>query len=51
LILLALPSISRETGAAFPWWLGLVSAIVLDLRLGLQFTSAIGGVVRGSLHL
>jgi hypothetical protein len=51
LILVALPSISRETGAAFPWWLGLVSAIVLDLRLGLQFTSAIGGVVRGSLHL
>lgn len=49
-ILVALPSIAMETSAAFPWWLGLVPAIVLDLRLGIQFTSAIGGVVRGLLH-
>jgi hypothetical protein len=51
LILVALPSIVGETNGAFPWWLGLVPAIVVDLRLGLEFTSAIGGVVRGILHL
>ncbi len=51
LILVALPSITREPGAAFPWWLGLVPPIVVDLRLGLQFTSAIGGIVRGLLHV
>jgi hypothetical protein len=49
-ILVALPSIARETRNAYPWWLGLVPPIVVDLRLGLQFTSQIGGVVRGLLH-
>jgi hypothetical protein len=51
LILVALPSIARKTRTGFPWWLGLVPPIVVDLRLGLQFTSAIGGVVRGLLHV
>jgi hypothetical protein len=51
LILVALPSIARKTRAGIPWWLGLVPPIVVDLRLGLQFTSAIGGIVRGVLHV
>jgi hypothetical protein len=54
LILVALPSIASLKGAVrntFPWWLGFVPAFLVDLRLGLQFTSAIGGVVRGLLHV
>lgn len=50
LILVALPSVAKETPAGIPVWLGLVPAIVVDLRLGLQYTAAIGGVVRGMLH-
>jgi hypothetical protein len=51
LILIALPSIARESGTASPWWLSLVPPILVDLRLGMQFAFAIGGVVRGMLHL
>jgi hypothetical protein len=51
LLLVALPSIANESHPAFPWWLGLVPSIVVDLRLGLQFASPIGGVLRGLLHL
>ncbi len=51
LILIALPSIAREAGTTSPWWLSLVPAVVVDLRLGMQFAWAIGGVVRGMLHL
>ena len=47
LILIALPSLARETRQAFPWWLALLPALVVDLRLGLQFTSAIGGILKG----
>jgi hypothetical protein len=49
LILVALPSIGRETGLIFPWWLGLAPTIAITLRLGIEFTSAIGGVLRGLL--
>jgi hypothetical protein len=49
LILVALTAASRKTGSKFPWWLGLAPITVIDLRLGIQFTSAIGGVVRGLL--
>jgi hypothetical protein len=54
LILVALPSIAGLKGAvrnAFPWWLGFVPAFIVDLRLGLQFTSELGGIVRGLLAL
>jgi hypothetical protein len=50
LILVALPSLARENGSVFPWWLGLVPAMVLDLRLALQFPAAIVGILRGLLH-
>ncbi len=50
LVLIALPAVAREPGAASPWWLGLVPALAVDLRLGMQFAYAIGGVVRGLLH-
>jgi hypothetical protein len=33
-----------------PWWTGLVPAILVDLRLGMEFASAAGGVVRGLLR-
>jgi hypothetical protein len=51
LILVALPSIARKTGSAFPWWFGLMPVLAVDLRLGLQYQAAIGGIVRGLLHL
>ena len=51
LVLVALPSIARQTRGVFPWWLGLVPLAIVNLRLGLQFTSAIGGIVRGLLHV
>jgi hypothetical protein len=51
LIWVALPAIARETRHAFPWWLALVPSIVVDLRLALQFTSQIQGVLRGLLRL
>lgn len=51
LILIVLPAIARKTTGAFPLWLALVPSILIDLRLGLQFSSQIGGVVRGLLHV
>jgi hypothetical protein len=51
LILIVLLCLSRETGTALPWWFGLVPVLVVDLRLSFQFTSAIGGVLRGLLRL
>lgn len=51
LILVALPFMARETGAGLPWWLGLVPSGVVSLRLGLQFTASIAGVIHGVLHL
>jgi hypothetical protein len=32
-----------------PWWTGFVPAILVDLRLSMEFASAAGGVVRGLL--
>jgi hypothetical protein len=54
LILVALPSIAplsigKGTGSALPRWLGLVPTILVTGRLGIEFTSAIGGVIRGLL--
>jgi hypothetical protein len=54
LILVALQSIAREPARAGPLsrrlvWLGLVPAIVIDLRLAMEFTQQIGGVLRGLL--
>jgi hypothetical protein len=49
LILVALPSIGKYMHPAFPRWLGLVPTILISGRLGMEFTSAIGGVVRGLL--
>ena len=50
LILIALPAIARKTSPAFPWWVGSIPSIVIDLRLGLQYTSQVGGVIRGLFH-
>jgi len=49
LILVALPSIARDTYVPFPLWLALAPTILVTLRLGMQFTSSIAGVVRGLL--
>ncbi len=50
LILIALPAITRKTTGVFPLWLALVPSILIDLRLGLQFSSQIRGVLEGMLH-
>jgi hypothetical protein len=47
LLLVALPSIAGKTWVAVPWWIGLVPTIGVDLRLGVQFASSVGGVLRG----
>lgn len=55
LILVAMPLLGRDgvsgrdAVSMLPWWLGLVPAIAIDLRLGMEFTAAIGGVLRGLL--
>jgi hypothetical protein len=49
LLLVALGSMAGAGG--MPWWTGLVPAILVDLRLSMEFTSAAGGVVRGLLRL
>jgi hypothetical protein len=33
-----------------PWWTGLVPAILVDLRLSMQFASNAGGIIRGLLR-
>lgn len=48
LVLVALGSMGREAGV--PWWTGLVPAILVDLRLSMEFASAAGGIVRGLLR-
>jgi hypothetical protein len=47
LLLVALGSMAGESSV--PWWAGLVPAILVDLRLSMEFASAAGGVVRGLL--
>jgi hypothetical protein len=32
------------------WWTGLVPAILVDLRLSMQFASNAGGIIRGLLR-
>lgn len=48
LILVGLGSLAGESGV--PWWTGLVPAIVVDLRLSMEFASAAGGILRGLLR-
>ena len=48
LLLVALGSTAEKGGV--PWWTGLVPAILVDLRLGMQFASTAGDVVRGLLR-
>jgi hypothetical protein len=48
LVLVALGSTAGEGG--LPWWTGLVPAILVDLRLSMEFASAAGGVFRGLLR-
>jgi hypothetical protein len=50
-ILVALLAASRKTGWNWPWWIGIVPILGVDLRLSLEFTSAIGGVIHGLLHV
>jgi hypothetical protein len=47
LLLVAMGSLARESGV--PWWAGLVPAILVNLRLMMEFASATGGIVRGLL--
>jgi hypothetical protein len=48
LILVALGSMAGESGA--PWWTGLVPAMLVDVRMSMEFASAAGGVIRGLLR-
>jgi hypothetical protein len=48
LLLVALGSLARETGV--PWWTGLIPTVCVDLRLGMEFTAAAGGILRGLLR-
>jgi hypothetical protein len=48
LVLVALGTLAGEGG--IPWWTGLVPAILVDLRLSLEFASEAGGIVRGLLR-
>jgi hypothetical protein len=48
LLLVALGSLGRESGV--PWWTGLVPAILVDLRLSMEFATAAGSIVRGLLR-
>jgi energy-converting hydrogenase Eha subunit C len=48
LLLVALGTVARDSGV--PWWSGLVPAMLVDVRLSMQFASAAGGVVRGLLR-
>jgi len=48
LLLVAMGSLAGDSG--LPWWTGLVPAIVVDLRLSMEFASAAGGIVRGLLR-
>jgi energy-converting hydrogenase Eha subunit C len=48
LLLVALGSTVEQSDV--PWWTGLVPAILVDLRLSMEFASAAGDVVRGLLR-
>ncbi|HTW63364.1 MAG TPA: hypothetical protein VME17_02060 [Bryobacteraceae bacterium] len=48
LILVALGSLARESGV--PWWAGLIPALLVDLRLSMEFAAPAGGIVRGLLR-
>lgn len=48
LLLVALGSLARESGV--PWWTGLIPALLVDLRLSMEFASSAGGIVRGLLR-
>jgi hypothetical protein len=47
LLLVGLGSMAREAGV--PWWTGLFPALLVDVRLGMEFATAAGGIVRGLL--
>jgi hypothetical protein len=49
LLLVALGSMAGESGGV-PWWTGLLPAILVDLRLSMEFASSAGGIVRGLLR-
>lgn len=48
LALVAMGSLAGESGV--PWWTGLVPALLVDCRLGMEFASSAGGIVRGLLR-
>ena len=48
LLLVGLGTLAGEGGV--PWWTGLVPALLVDLRLSLEFASSAGGIVRGLLR-
>ncbi len=48
LLLVAMGSLA--SGSGLPWWTGLVPAVLVDLRLGMEFGSTAGGIVRGLLR-
>jgi len=48
LLLVAMGSLATESGV--PWWTGLVPALLVDLRLSMEFAGAAGGIVRGLLR-
>jgi hypothetical protein len=51
LILVALQSSANRMMMTTARWLSLAPVIMVDLRLGIQFSSSIGGVLRGLLRL
>ena len=51
LILIALPSLAHPRNRISVWLTALLPAILMDLRLGIQFVAPIGGVLRGLLRL
>jgi hypothetical protein len=53
LLLVAMGLMDRGGGESWlnsRWWLGLVPAILVDLRLSMQFASNAGGIIRGLLR-
>jgi len=51
LILIALPSLAQPRNRISLWLTAVLPTILMDLRLGIQFVSPIGGVLRGLLRL
>ncbi len=54
LLLLVAMGLMNGTGGErwlkIPWWIGLVPAILVDLRLSMQLASNAGGIIRGLLR-